>query len=340
MARPAAVVVKQLRAALAKGWEPGLTVLTGEDRYHLDAAQSALLTYLVPHGSDLALTVFAGNPVDVGEVVAAARSQAMFAARRVVFVREVEILDGKPDLLLAYAAEPPRDSFLIVRAPKLDLRRPLHKALGGAGRLVDLAFSLDATTPRTVAQLAAERDLELDAGLAALLADASAGDLYRAAAELDKLDVWLGGKGRRRVGLEEAREVVFGGVALSGWEITDAILARDLRAGLAAVRKLMSAGEEPLRLIGGLAWRARTLIQAKAMLASGAPEGRALAAARGGDPRRVAAALARYELAELMAFPSRLLQADRCLKSRTLDPLAVMESLVRDLIAPRWSGSA
>ena len=335
MPRPAAEVVKRLRDALAKGWEPGLTVLTGEDRFHLDAAQAVLLEHLAPpEGSDLALTVFAGSPVEVAEVVAAARSKAMFAERRVVFVRDVEILEGDAPTLVAYAADPPRDSFLIVRAPKLDLRRPLHKALIASGRVLE--FDPGATTPETIARLGVERGLDIDPDLAELLAEACGGDLYRATAELDKLDVLIGGTGRRGVRLEDARAMVFGGGALSGWEITDAILRRDLAAGLTAVRRLLAAGEEPLRLVGGLAWRARTLIQAKAMLAAGQPERRALAAARG-EPRTIAAALSRYELSELMAFPSRLLHADRCLKSRTLDPGAVLESLVRDLIAPQGS---
>jgi DNA polymerase-3 subunit delta len=339
MRRPAADVVKRLGDALAKGWEPGLTVLTGEDRFHLDAAQAALLEHLAPRErTDLALTLFAGSPTDVAEVVAAARSKAMFAERRVVLVRDVEVLVGDPPALVAYAADPPPDSFLIVRAPKLDLRRPLHKALITAGRVLE--FDPGETTPETIARLGADRGLDLDPDLAALVAEVCGGDLYRATAELDKLDALLGGTGKRRVRFEDARAIVFGGGTLSGWEIADALLRRDLRAGLTAVRRLVAAGEEPLRLVGGLAWRTRTLIQAKAMLAAGHPERRALAAARG-DPRALAAALSRYELSELMAFPSRLLHADRCLKSRTLDPGAVLESLVRDLIAPRgsWGGA-
>ena len=69
------------------------------------------------------------------------------------------------------------------------------------------------------------------------------------------------------------------------------------------------------------------------------PPQRAAAAVRAWPKKEFARELSRYTLTDLMAFPGRLLAADRCLKSRRLDPLAVMESLVRDLIAPPAIGT-
>jgi DNA polymerase-3 subunit delta len=338
-------VLARLENDLLKGWKPGLTLLTGEDRYHLDAAQKALLDYLAPKdSSELALTVLSEGPVKIDDVVAAARTVPMFTDRRVVFVREVEILEGEPDALLDYAKAPPGDSYLLIRAPKLDTRRKLHKALIKAALVVELSPPKDAraaaeAATRAALEMGKQRGLELDRNVAAFLGDVSSGDLYRVGSELDKLDVWIGGSGTRRVRLEDAREIVFGGGTLSGWEIANAVQQRDLRGALESVRRLVSAGEEPLRLIGGLAWRARVLLQAKAMVAGGTPPQRALAAVRAWPKDEFARGLSRYSLTELMAFPGRLLAADRCLKSRKLDPLVVMESLVRDLIGPPASGA-
>jgi DNA polymerase-3 subunit delta len=337
---PAGTVLRKLRKSLEKAWKPGLTVLTGADTYHLDAAQRALIEHLAPGDeSELALTVLGENKVDVAELVAAARSMPMFSSRRVVLLRDVAMLEGEPAPLLDYAGSPPSGSHLLIRAPKLDLRRPLHKALAGAGKVLEFAPPADPTGPavqREVAALAAERGLELGRPVAALLADLCGGDLQRVTTELDKLEVWIGAREERAVRLEDARQVVFGGGTLSGWEVADAVLARDLRAGLGAVRRLVGSGDEPIRIVGGLAWRARTLLQAKAMLAGGVPGDKVVAAARAWRYReRFLAGLKRYSLDELLAFPARLLEADRCLKSRSLDPRAVLESLVSDLIRPR-----
>ncbi|HKQ62971.1 MAG TPA: hypothetical protein VJS92_16895, partial [Candidatus Polarisedimenticolaceae bacterium] len=53
-----AVQLAALRRELARGWTPGLTVLTGSDVYHLDAAQQALLDALAPADQPLGRSVF------------------------------------------------------------------------------------------------------------------------------------------------------------------------------------------------------------------------------------------------------------------------------------------
>ena len=154
--------------------------------------------------------------------------------------------------------------------------------------------------------------------------------------ELDKLDVWIGPRERREIRLEDARQVAFGGGTLSGWEVADAVLARNLRSALTAVRRLVGAGDEPIKIVGGLAWRARIMLQAKALLVGGMPGDKVVAASRAwGFRDKLLAGLQRYTLHELLGFPARLLEADRCLKSRSLDPRAVLESLVSDLIRSR-----
>ena len=85
--------------------------------------------------------------------------------------------------------------------------------------------------------------------------------------------------------------------------------------------------------MGGLAWRARTLLKAKAMSDAGAPARDVVAAARAwSQERELLKSLARTRLADLLAMPQHLLAADRALKSRSIDPRAVLEQLVFDLL--------
>jgi DNA polymerase-3 subunit delta len=290
-------------------------VLSGADTFHLDLAQREILAALAD-GDDPGSgpTVFE-HDVEVGDVVGAARSAPMFVARRVVFVRDAALLDGEPDALAAYAAQPPGFSHLLVRAPTLDLRRALHKTLAEAGRLL-----------AEIAEMAASRGLRLEAAVAALVLDACGADLHRADRELDKIAAWLGPASDGRVDAAVVRQVCASGGLFTGWEIADAVMRRDAAAAAAAVRQLIDRGEEPLKILGGLAWRARMLLRAAAMAAAGVP---------GGDiERELRAGLARYSAAELLRFPSRLLAADRSLKSRGLDARAVLERLVDDLTAP------
>jgi DNA polymerase-3 subunit delta len=305
--KPAGRLLGEVRRRAAEGWPAGLVVLHGDSTFHLDAAQKAILDALVPAGAgEYALTVYGDDKVSVGTVVAACRSMGMFSERRVVFVRDVAALDGEQhDALLDYAANPAPDSHLIIRAQTLDRRRKFHKALETSGEFLSFGLPADPLqSAREIQDLAQGAGLTLDRDATMLLADVCGGDLYRVSTEIAKLAAWLGVKGK--AGVAELRETLAGEGALSGWELADAIFERNRPRALHAARTLVDSGEEPLRVIGGLAWRAR----------------RALGSRDRG----------RYSEQELLAFPAHLLTADRALKGRQIGPHAVLESLVDRLV--------
>lgn len=336
--RPAPVVLRELDKELACGWSPGVTLLTGEDFYHLDAAQKALLGALVPtEAGEMALTVYGDQRVELSTVISAARSMGMFAAQRVVLVRDMSAVSGEIDALEAYAENPPARSYLLIRAPKLDRRRKFDQALLKHSRV--LAFP--ATDPLragalggAVAGMARKKQLEIDRQAASMLAELCAGDFYRIDSELDKIRAWMGDR-PRSVDTEIVREVASGSALLSGWELAGAIGRGDRAAALASARRLVEAGEEPLRIVGGLAFRARGMMQAKAMIARGMNAQQAIRAARlfGDSSQQMARGISRYTVDELLRFPSHLLEADRTLKSRSVPKQAVMEALV-DRMSP------
>ena len=324
-------LLRKVEKELEREWPPGLTVLSGDDLYHLDRAQRRLLEVLTQDdASDFGLTVFGEDKVDLAAVVSAARSVGMFSPRRVVFVSSLSALDGEPETIQAYAKAPPPQSYLIVRAPSMDQRRKLHQVLAKSGRLL----KFEAGDPhygrgeRDVVAMAREKELEIDSGTAAFLHQIAGGDLYRLSNELDKIRAWLG-EGDHRVTQEIVREVASSGGLLSGWEVADAVLRRDRADALAAARRLVEAGDEPIRVVGGLAWRARVMLQARAMLDAGEKPGDVVKATRAFNYREaLLKGVSRYSLSELLCFPSVLMQADKTLKSRAIHPRAVLENLV------------
>jgi len=331
-------VLAELKKRLTEGWPAGLTVLTGKDLYHLDRAQHLLLEALVPEdASDFALTVYADQRIDVGVAVASARSVGMFATQRVVLVRDLSVLEGEPDAILDFSKNPPGASHLIVRAPDLDKRRKLHKALLKAGNVLTFPAAGPDQAPAlagAVQSLGGERGVKLDRQAAALLAEMCAGDFYRIATELDKLASWV--EPGQSVNPARLREIATGAVALSGWEVASAVSRADGAAALAELDRLLDGGDEPLRMLGGLAYRARGLLQARALIAGGMPPERAVQTARiwGDPPREIAAGLKKIGMEQALAFPKTLLEADRALKSRSLSARAVLGSAIERMVPP------
>jgi DNA polymerase-3 subunit delta len=335
-----AQLLARVERELAAGWPVGLTVLTGDDLYHLDRAQRLLLERLAGEDTGgFGLTVFGGDEkVDVAEVVAAARSVGMFAERRVVFVRDVGALEGEPDALVNFAESPPQKSHVLVRAPTLDKRRKLHQALDRRGRKLDFAAGPGGAGVADVRRMGREHGLDVDPAAAALLAELAGFDLYRLDGELAKLAAWIGGTGGR-ADVEAVRAVAASGGLLSGFELADAVLRRDRAAGLAAARALVRSGEEAVRIVGGVAWRSRVAREAKALELAGRRPRDVVERLRSAYYFRDALelALARYSMGELLAFPAALAEADRTLKSRSIAPSVVLERLVDRLTgaAPR-----
>jgi DNA polymerase-3 subunit delta len=329
----ARATLAQMRKKLSRGWPSGLTLLTGEDRYHLDTAEREILEVLAPReSSEFALTIFGDEKTDIATVITAARSIGMFSPRRVVLVKDASMLDGDPEAIKLYANSPPPESYLLVRAPKLDKRLKLYKALRSKG---STTLTFDATKNerehRTLIpelkELAVKRDLRLKKEAAELLVLAARGDLYRMVAELDKLRDWLGGGGE--VTAEMIRKIGSGGGLIAGWEVANAVASRNRSAALTETRRLIDSGEEALRILGGLAWRARVMLQAKGMLDMGISANEVYSALpTWGWKKELVNGMRDYTLQELLAFPALLLQADRRLKSRSLGPRAVLEDLV------------
>ncbi len=331
------MVLEQFRSRLASGWPSGLTVLSGKDLYHMDTVQAELLEALVPPGAtDFSLTVYGEDKVDAASVVAAARSQGMFSPQRVILVRELSSLEGEPEALSDYGRQPPEGSFLIVRAPDLDKRRKLHKALVAAGHTLEFGEVSRADITRftdDVRKMATERKLTLSREVGEFLMETSQGSLYRVIGELDKIRDWFGGQGKVKVGLDDARQVLSGTELLDSWAVADAILNRDEAAGVLAARQLVESGGNCIHMLGGIAHRTRTMIQARAMLEQGRPRSEILSATRAFFIRdRLFQGIERYSFPEILAFPALLGKADKALKSSSVDPGLILEQLVRDVI--------
>lgn len=330
------------RLASREGWPSGLTVLTGPDVYHLDAAQAALLEALVPAGEEaFVLTSFGDDPVGAGEVVGAARSMGMFAPRRVVLVRDLGAIaldsearvEGACAAFAAYEESPPPGSHLLVRAPKLDTRRRFHKVLASARETLVFEPSNAADLEAAILAMAAERGIALTAEAAGLLTEtcldprSGEADLYRARGEIDKLQSWLGpGSGRSPVDAATLGPLLAAGAGGTSFRVVDAVAARDGARAQRLARDLLDEGENPLMFLGALAWRGRALLQAKAMLAARVPERTVQQATR----LWKLDVLRRWRLEELLAFPAALLQADRALKTGG-EPRAVVQRLLAAL---------
>ena len=153
------------------------------------------------------------------------------------------------------------------------------------------------------------------------------------AIELEKLATYA--QGPRRITAADVEALVVAARKNTVWQLTEMLASRRRRDALAFLDNLLREGEEPIGIVGALAWMYRKLIEARDLPAhtSGFQAARQL----GMRPEAAEAAVRqahRIPKSELLAGLVALAEADSQLKSSNPDPRALMEFLIARLTTP------
>ena len=307
----------QLRQALLRGRIEPVYLLVGEEPHLHDAAIRLLERAALREGAPgLDRESVRGHEATLAEVLDLASTYPMGGGRRFVVVRDAHRLpadDAGP--LKAYMARPHDRACLVFSAGKLDRRRALTKALEqGAARV-----ACDPLDEARTAAWARERLMERGFGISPELAEAIAAGL--AGAGLGRLDAELE---KLMSGIAPPRPIEADDLAMLGSapRVGDAFktaaqVARGARAeALRSVRSLLRSGEEPLMLLGGMAWYFRNALKARSAASRRVPA-REIMAQYGLRPDRVEVferETARASVEDLTEALRLCLRADREIK--------------------------
>ena len=205
--------------------------------------------------ASLALTRVSARDASPDELLLASASEGLFAMveeRRVLLIDDAEAIDP------ASLAAIPTDAAVVLRAnASAGALAKVVRDLGGAVEALDAldAQALEEWTRRR----ARSRGLELDAASVSALATAVGSDLERLDQELDKLAAYaLGGA----ITARDIRLLVAGAVEEDVFDLTRAVVRRDVKTAIDALERLLGSGEPPLRLHGLLVWQFRLLLVA------------------------------------------------------------------------------
>lgn len=205
-----------------------------------------------------------------GSAVSTARTMPMMARRRVVVIRELEKANAALlDELIAYAANPNPSSVLVLVGTKLPLKADagdrgaaLRKAVQSVGAV--RSFRAGERKPTAFAQEhAASLGCSLRSHAASLLVELTGSDLGRVRSEVEKAAAFVGGKGE--IGTDAVEAVCSLVAEAEVWDLTDAVLRRDVDKGMAAAHRMLeqaAPGENAShRLLAMITWQVRQLLE-------------------------------------------------------------------------------
>jgi len=339
-----AIGPEELLARVKKGKPVPAILLLGEETYLRDSCRSALSdAYVNEAARAWAISRFSAERGDLQSALDQAQTLPMLSPQQVVFVEEAEAIeefsekkrDDAVKQLEAYLADPASFTVLVIEAAHLDQRMRLGKMLIERALVVQVGLgdSPDQRTAVAVAlakSLAREQRIEFEKGAAEELAESVAADLQRLKTEIEKLASYAGD--RKTIRREDVALMVISEKAATVWELADFLAGRKPRLALEFLDRLLRDGEEPLQILGALAWMYRKLIEASEL--RGAVNGwqAARALQMRSDQAELAVRNARQiSKPRLIAGLSALQRADDRLKSGEKDSRAVMEFLITEL---------
>jgi DNA polymerase III subunit delta len=345
---------EKLLEKLAKGEPVGAIVLEGSDPYLRDMCRTKIIdSYVSEPMRDWALARISVRGGDWSEIFQRAETMPMLAPCQVVLIDGAETIQGRAkdgdasdaddddssggddsrkDTLKAFAdylEKPAPFTVLVFEVPKLDRRQRLYKILADKALIVELTLGNESAAS-LAAQMAKDLGAEIDRPAATLLADILNSEPARIQLEIQKLASYVQGRGR--ITTADVEELVVAARKNTVWQLAEMLATRRRDAALEFLDNLLREGEEPIGLVGVLAWMYRKLIEARDLPAS--TSGFQAARTLGMRPDAAEAAIRnahRISKQDLVAGLIALADADNQLKSSNPNPRALMEFLIAHL---------
>jgi DNA polymerase III subunit delta len=330
-----------LKQKIEKGKVVEALLLLGDEPYLRDACRAALIDKFVPEAARTwAVSRFSAARGETASALDQAQTLPMLSSQQVVFLENAEAIEklGEKNReetvarLVAYLESPAPFTVFVMEAEKLDMRMLLGKKLADLAVVVEVGAGdnaeqrIEAAIP-LAKTLAKEQGASFEAGAAEDLAEFVNGDLMRLKTEVEKLATYAAG--RKSIRREDVSLLVISEKTTTIWEVADLLASHQPKKALEFIDRLLREGEEPVMMVGGMAWMYRKLVEATEV--RGATNGWQAAKALGMRPEQAELALRcarKIPRERLMDGLVALQEADNRLKGGAKDVRAIMEFLV------------
>lgn len=333
---------------LQKGKPVPAVLLLGDEPYLRDECRAQLIDkYVAEAARTWAVSRFSADRGELQTAMDQAETLPMLSPLQLVFLEDAEAIEelgekareAAVESLEAYLGNPAPFTILIIEASGLDQRMRLAKLLAEKALVVEVGLGENAEERIRAAvglakSLGKECGVEFEKGAAEDLAEFVGGDLMRLKTEVVKLSTYA--TERKRLRREDITALVVSEKTTTIWELANLLATSQPAKALEFFDRLLREGEEPVMMIGGMAWMYRKLVEASEL--RGVTNGWQAARALGMRPEQAELALesARKISKERLLNGLRALrEADDRLKGGTKDVRAVMEFLVWQLSGAR-----
>ncbi|MBI5426860.1 MAG: DNA polymerase III subunit delta [Nitrospinae bacterium] len=309
--------------------------LHGEERFfHAEIVNALVEVLIAPGDREFNLETYDARDRPVHDWLGGARTFSFMGGTKLVVARnldEAAFKETEVQLILDYTADPSPGTCLVMTAEKADRKKKLFKALTALPGAVECAPPKEATLAPWLTKRAQGQGYRLGTDAARLLLDRVGNKPGLLAGELEKVLIYAGDA--REITENHVAEIVGEIRAENVFALTEALKTKNTEEALRVLRRQLDHDEEPLKVLGTIAWQFRLIWEVKCH-----QEKRLLpqkiAEMVGAKPFVVEKAMKHtknFTERQLRAAFGFLFQADRELKTTGKNPRTVLESLVLEL---------
>lgn len=314
--------------------EPFYFLYGPEIFYQTEIIQTLIKQWITDDNRDFNLETFDAQESNVNHWLSSAKTLSFLGGTKLVIVRNLHdaIPQDKEALaLIDYAKNPIPEACLVVTSNKVDRKRKLFKILTGFKTSIACEAPKENELISWLRKRAEESNYSLSSNAARVLVNRVGARPGILAKELEKTLIYAGNN--KSISEKDVAEVVGESKTENIFALTEALKTKNPETALRLLNNQINHGEEPIKILGTIAWQFRMIWEVKHYQNKNLPSGQ-IAKAMGANPYVVDKALqhtSRFSTQNLRKGYSELVKADRSLKSGSQDPLAVMQTLVLNL---------
>jgi len=303
-----------------------------ETFYQTEVIHALIKKWITEDNRDFNLETFDARESTVSHWLGSARTLSFVGGTKLVVVRnlhEAVPQDQDAQTLIDYAQSPIPEACVVVTADKVDRKRKLFKTLTKLKTAV--ACEAPKENEHWLHKRAEEAGYSLSSDAARFLINRAGPRPGILAKELEKTLLYAGKN--KSVSERDVAEVVGESKLENVFALTDALKTKNPEKALRLLNNQIDHGEEPIKILGTIAWQLRMIWEVKHYQQKNLPSGQ-IAKVMGAHPFMVEKALQhtrRFSTQQLRSGYLELVKADRNLKSTTKDPTAVMQTLILNL---------
>jgi DNA polymerase-3 subunit delta len=316
--------------------------LYGSEAYFIQHIKQELIQKIAGNDED-SLAVYDLEEVPIDAVISDAETYPFFSEKKLVIAENPVFLKTKPDKLpiehhveslKTYLKSPADYSVLVIIAPyeKIDERKKISKLLKKHAEVALCEPLKDHNIRQWVQDTSKQMRFEITDEAFEIMEAELIPNLHQLENELNKLSLFVGEGGT--VTKEIAEDLISQTTNSSSLRLVDAIIANDLQKAIRIFKDLLKMKEEPIALIGLIAYQFRSILRVKLLKQEGYSQFQ-MQKQLGIHPYVVKIALNRegqFSVDKLERIMIRLAETDAAIKQGKMEKELAFELMLYELI--------